>query len=43
MDQVIEPVAAGETAGRTKKAVGGEAGLGDLRPKRARIHGVQQS
>lgn len=43
MDQLIEPVAAGETAGRTKKAVGGEAGLGDLRPKRARIHGVQQS
>jgi DNA-binding Xre family transcriptional regulator len=43
MDQMIEPVAAGEMAGRTKKAVGGEAGLGDLRPKRARIHGVQQS
>jgi DNA-binding Xre family transcriptional regulator len=43
MDQLIEPVAAGETAGRTKKAVGGEAGVGDLRPKRARIHGVQQS
>jgi DNA-binding Xre family transcriptional regulator len=51
MDQLIEPVAAGETAGRTngrgaqfvRRAVGGEAGLGDLRPKRARIHGVQQS
>jgi hypothetical protein len=43
MDQLIEPVAAGETAGRTKKAVGGEAGLGDLRPKRARIHGVERS
>ena len=44
MDQLIEPVAAGGgTAGRTKKAVGGEAGLGDLRPKRARIHGDRQS
>ena len=44
MDQLIEPVAAGGgTAGRTKKAVGGEAGLGDLRPKRARIHGDPQS
>jgi DNA-binding Xre family transcriptional regulator len=43
MDQLIEPVAVGQTAGRTKKAVGAEAGLGDLRPKRARIHGVKRS
>jgi len=43
MTELIEPVAAGGTAGGTKKAVGGEAGLGDLRPKRARIHSVQRS
>ncbi|MDN5932910.1 MAG: helix-turn-helix transcriptional regulator [Pseudonocardia sp.] len=43
MDQLIEPATAGETAGRTRKAVGGETGLGDLRPKRARIHGDPQS
>ena len=42
MTELIEPVAAG-TAGRTKKAVGGEAGLGELRPKRARIHDVPPS
>jgi hypothetical protein len=44
MTELIEPVVAGGTAsGGSKKAVGGEAGLGDLRPKRARIHGVEQS
>jgi len=43
MDQLIEPAAAGKTPSSTKKAVGGEAGLGDLRPKRARIHGVERS
>jgi len=43
MTELIEPVAAGGTAGGTKKAVGGEAGVGDLRPKRARIQGVQRS
>jgi DNA-binding Xre family transcriptional regulator len=36
MDELIEPVAA-ESARKTKKAVGGEAGVGALRPKRARI------
>lgn len=37
MDELVEPVAAGGT-GRARKAVGAEAGVGDLRPKRARIH-----
>jgi hypothetical protein len=37
MDELIEPVAAAQSA-RGSKAVGGaEAGVGDLRPKRARI------
>lgn len=41
MDELIEPVAAASgTASRKKKAVGAETGIGDLRPKRARIHGV---
>jgi DNA-binding Xre family transcriptional regulator len=43
MTELIEPVAAGGTAGRTKKVVGGEASLGELRPKRARIHDVPPS
>jgi DNA-binding Xre family transcriptional regulator len=39
MDDLIEPVAM-PTAARKKRAVGGEeAGLGGLRPKRARITG----
>src|SRR3954470_4689179 len=44
MDDLIEPVAAagtGSTA-RTKKAVGAETGVGDLRPRRARIRGVER-
>ncbi|MGP4103556.1 helix-turn-helix domain-containing protein [Nonomuraea sp. KM90] len=36
MDDLIEPVAAAGQAKKTK-AVGSEAGVGDLRPKRARI------
>jgi DNA-binding Xre family transcriptional regulator len=37
MDELVEPVAA-TTSPRSSKAVGGaEAGVGDLRPKRARI------
>jgi DNA-binding Xre family transcriptional regulator len=37
MDELIEPVAAASTA-RTKRAASGEeAGIGGLRPKRARI------
>jgi DNA-binding Xre family transcriptional regulator len=43
MTELIEPVAAGGgTATGTKKAVGAETGLGDLRPKRARVHGVDE-
>jgi DNA-binding Xre family transcriptional regulator len=42
MDELIEPVAAASaTASRQRKAVGAETGIGDLRPKRARIHGVK--
>ncbi|MQA12593.1 MAG: helix-turn-helix domain-containing protein [Pseudonocardiaceae bacterium] len=41
MDELIEPVAvAGGAAARRRKAVGAEAGVGELRPKRARIDGV---
>ena len=37
MDDLIEPIAAAGTA-RRKRAVGGEeTGVGDLRPKRARV------
>jgi DNA-binding Xre family transcriptional regulator len=41
MDELIEPFtqASGATT-RKKQAVGAEAGVGDLRPKRARIHGA---
>ena len=41
MDDLIEPVAAAGTGTRPKKAAGGAdaAGLGGLRPKRARITG----
>jgi DNA-binding Xre family transcriptional regulator len=41
VEELIEPVAA---AGRAKKsrAAGGEAGVGELRPKRARISGPGQ-
>ena len=41
MTELIEPVAASATVAG-KKAVGAEASLGDLRPKRARIHGVDR-
>lgn len=41
MDELIEPV---EGAGREKKAkaIGGESGVGELRPKRARITPVEE-
>ncbi len=43
MGDLIEPAAqAGRPAAR-KKAAGSEASVGDLRPKRARIHGAGQS
>jgi DNA-binding Xre family transcriptional regulator len=35
MDDLIEPVTA--TAGRKARAAGSDAGVGDLRPRRARI------
>jgi len=43
MDELIEPFApsAGASA-RKKKAVGAEVSVGDLRPKRARIHGARR-
>ncbi len=37
MDELIEPVAATQAARRSATAGGAEAGVGDLRPKRARI------
>ena len=38
MDKLIEPFAAAvDASARRKKAVGTETGIGDLRPKRARI------
>jgi DNA-binding Xre family transcriptional regulator len=37
MEELVEPVAAATPARRAKASGGGEAGLGDLRPKRARI------
>jgi DNA-binding Xre family transcriptional regulator len=37
MTELIEPVAAGGQARKTKTADGTQAGVGDLRPKRARI------
>ena len=39
MDDLIDPVTQAGTAGAPKKkAAGAEAGLGDLRPRRARVH-----
>ncbi|MCC3331555.1 helix-turn-helix domain-containing protein [Nocardia abscessus] len=40
IDDLIEPVVSAQAAARTKKAVGGETSLGDLRPKRARVRGA---
>jgi DNA-binding Xre family transcriptional regulator len=37
MDDLIEPVAVAKPARKAKAASGAEAGVGDLRPKRARI------
>lgn len=42
MEDLIEPVAAAQSA-RPRKAVGGtDGGVGELRPKRARITGVDR-
>ena len=43
MDDLIEPAVAAKAVTPRKKAVGTEAGVGDLRPKRARIRGAGQS
>jgi hypothetical protein len=37
MDELIEPIVAAKPARTAKTASGEEAGVGDLRPKRARI------
>jgi DNA-binding Xre family transcriptional regulator len=43
MTDLIEPVAAADSAkSRANKAVGADTGVGDLRPKRARIRGVDR-
>jgi len=43
MDELIEPFAeASGATTRKKKAVGAETGIGDLRPKRARIQSVER-
>ena len=43
MDDLIEPVATVSAATTRKKAVGADSSVGDMRPKRARIHGSGQS
>jgi DNA-binding Xre family transcriptional regulator len=42
MGELIEPVASGGRSRKTKAAGGGDAGIGGLRPKRARITGVER-
>jgi DNA-binding Xre family transcriptional regulator len=39
MEDLIEPVAAAAASRKKRAAAGGEQGLGDLRPRRARITG----
>jgi DNA-binding Xre family transcriptional regulator len=41
MDDLIEPVVVAAATPRRKKAVGAADSVGDLRPKRARIRGVE--
>ncbi|MCL2586385.1 MAG: helix-turn-helix transcriptional regulator [Streptosporangiales bacterium] len=41
MEDLIEPVPEAGAGASTKKAAGAEAGIGGLRPRRARIHGTQ--
>jgi hypothetical protein len=40
MSEPIEPVAAGALSGTARTAGGTESGVGELRPKRARIAGA---
>ena len=37
MDDLLEPIAAAAAPGRKARAGGGDTGVGDLRPRRARI------
>lgn len=41
MDELIEPIAASTPASKKRTADGAEAGVGSLRPRRARITGVE--
>ena len=42
LEDLIEPAAEpGAEASRKRRAAGAEAGVGDLRPRRARIHGTR--
>src|SRR5947209_20597206 len=41
MDELIEPVAAAGSVGKSKAVGATEVGVGELRPKRARISGVE--
>lgn len=43
MEDLIEPVAAASAAGEEKAASGGAAGVGGLRPRRARIVPVEDA
>lgn len=41
MDELIEPVAAAGSVGKSKAVGATEVGVGELRPKRARISGIE--
>ncbi|MBS4730420.1 helix-turn-helix transcriptional regulator [Mycobacterium sp. SM1] len=41
LDDLIEPVAPATAGTHRKKAAGAEAGIGSLRPKRARVRGAK--
>jgi DNA-binding Xre family transcriptional regulator len=41
MDDLIEPAVSEQASTGSKKAVGAETGIGELRPKRARIRGAE--
>jgi DNA-binding Xre family transcriptional regulator len=41
MEDLIEPIAAAQTARRRKVVGGNDGGVGELRPKRARITGAE--
>jgi DNA-binding Xre family transcriptional regulator len=43
MDDLIEPLATASAATQARKAVGADGGVGDLRPKRARVRGAARS